>query len=73
MLNSWLCLLVSYSFFREMKPAVSTLWSPALVCSEGGAEAAMMLGGPRWRDGGGGLEEAAGESGGSDGRRFALQ
>lgn len=53
-----------------MKPAV-TLWSPALVCIDGGAEAAMMLGGPRWREGGRGLEETAAV--GSDWGRFALQ
>lgn len=54
-----------------MKPAVSTLWSPAPACIEGGAEAAMMLGGPRWREGEGTGGGARG--GGSDGGCFALQ
>lgn len=33
----------------------------------------MMLGGPRWREGGRGLEETAAAAVGSDWGRFALQ
>lgn len=50
-----LALLLSDSYFREIKPAVSVLWSPVLVCIEGvgvgwvRAEAAMMqLGRLHW-------------------------